>query len=92
MQERFAALQETVSEQEIAMVEMGRQLSLYVHTAHTPHTTHPLTPSHPHRSQQKVSDMKEVSGMSREAVWQDDKIINECQECKKQFTVSRRKV
>ena len=36
--------------------------------------------------------MKEVSGMSREAVWQDDKIINECQECKKQFTVSRRKV
>ena len=28
LQERYAALQETVTEQEIAMVEMGRQLSL----------------------------------------------------------------
>ena len=28
LQERYGALQETVSEQEIAMVEMGRQLSL----------------------------------------------------------------
>jgi len=28
LQERYAALQETVSEQEMAMVEMGRQLSL----------------------------------------------------------------
>ena len=30
MQEVYAALQETVSEQEIALVEMGCQLSLYV--------------------------------------------------------------
>ena len=30
LQEKYAALQETVSEQEIAMVEMGRQLSLWV--------------------------------------------------------------
>ena len=28
LQEKYAALQETVAEQEIAMVEMGRQLSL----------------------------------------------------------------
>ena len=30
LQEKYAALQETVAEQEIAMVEMGRQLSLWV--------------------------------------------------------------
>lgn len=70
MMERFAALQDTVSDQEIAMVEMGRQLSL---------------------SQQKVSDMKEVTGVSHDSVWVDDKDITDCQDCKKQFTVARRK-
>lgn len=30
LQEKYACLQETVSEQEIGLVEMGRQLSMYV--------------------------------------------------------------
>ena len=36
--------------------------------------------------------MKEVSSLMKESVWQDDKDINDCQGCKKVFSVSRRKV
>ena len=39
-----------------------------------------------------MSDMKEVSGLTREFQWVDDKEIMDCQDCKKQFTVARRKV
>lgn len=70
LQERYSAVQETVSEQEMAMVEMGRQLSL---------------------SQQKVSDMKEVSSIMKESVWVEDKSIVDCKGCNKPFSVSRRK-
>ena len=36
--------------------------------------------------------MKEVSSLMKESVWLDDKDINDCQGCKKPFSVSRRKV
>ena len=36
--------------------------------------------------------MKEVSSLMKESVWLDDKDINDCQGCKKVFSVSRRKV
>ena len=36
--------------------------------------------------------MKEVSSLMKESVWIDDKDINDCQGCKKAFSVSRRKV
>lgn len=36
--------------------------------------------------------MKEVSSLMKESVWLDDKGINDCQGCKKPFSVSRRKV
>lgn len=45
-----------------------------------------------HRSKQQAADMKEVSSIMKESVWQDDKDINDCQGCKKPFSVGRRKV
>ena len=44
------------------------------------------------RSKQQAADMKEVSSLMKESVWVDDKHINDCQGCKKVFSVSRRKV
>ncbi len=44
------------------------------------------------RSQQKVSDMKEVSSIMKESVWVEDKNITDCKGCNKPFSVSRRKV
>ncbi|RDD37184.1 RUN and FYVE domain-containing protein 2 [Trichoplax sp. H2] len=39
----------------------------------------------------KASDYKEVSKAFSESVWIDDKAISDCQQCKKSFSVSRRK-
>jgi len=36
--------------------------------------------------------MKDESAMMRESVWVDDRNITECQQCKKPFSVARRKV
>jgi len=36
--------------------------------------------------------MKDESTMMRESVWVDDRNITECQQCKKPFSVARRKV
>lgn len=44
------------------------------------------------RSKQQAADMKEVSTLMKESVWVEDKDINDCQGCKKPFSVSRRKV
>ena len=44
------------------------------------------------RSKQQAADMKEVSSLMKESVWQDDKDINDCQACNKPFSVGRRKV
>ena len=70
LQEKHAVLQETVSEQEIALVEMGRSLSL---------------------AQQKLADMKHVSTVMKESTWMDDRDISNCQQCRKPFSVARRK-
>ncbi|EDV22659.1 uncharacterized protein TRIADDRAFT_59144 [Trichoplax adhaerens] len=40
----------------------------------------------------KASDYKEVSKAFSESVWIDDKAISDCQQCKKSFSVSRRKM
>ena len=36
--------------------------------------------------------MKDESTMMRESVWVDDRNITECQQCKKPFSMARRKV
>ena len=48
--------------------------------------------SHACRSQQKVADMKQVSSIMKESVWEEDKNITDCKGCSKAFSVSRRKV
>ncbi|XP_003383169.1 PREDICTED: RUN and FYVE domain-containing protein 2-like [Amphimedon queenslandica] len=67
LQEKYACLQESVQEQEIALVEMGKQLSL---------------------SQQKIIDMKETT---LDSIWEDEKDVLECRNCKATFSVARRK-
>jgi len=42
-------------------------------------------------SQQKIADTKDESTMMRESVWVDDRNITDCQQCKKPFSVARRK-
>ena len=41
---------------------------------------------------QNIADVKDESTMMKESVWVDDRNITECQQCKKPFSVARRKV
>ncbi|CAH1794975.1 unnamed protein product, partial [Owenia fusiformis] len=47
--------------------------------------------SHLSESKLKVEDLREAQQAVKEAAWTDDKEVNSCMQCTKQFSVSRRK-
>lgn len=47
--------------------------------------------SHLSQSKLKMEDLKEAQQMMKEAQWADDREVNDCKQCNKPFSVSRRK-
>lgn len=48
--------------------------------------------SHLSESKMRVEDMREIRDAIREAHWVDEALVNNCRQCQRPFTISRRKV